>query len=402
MIEQFHETGNYQSIWDVFFGSTATVLLEIMTLVAIGLFIVQIINLFARDKLISALENSKNAQPLVGAILGLIPGCGGTIFLVPFYNNKKISFATLTASFISTMGEAAFVLLAVKPIIYLFISAISFGVALITGYTIHFIKKLSNFFDEKIKFKDKNIKHEEHHHNKTPIWFRTIDRVIVPSLFGIVLLLLFPLTIIGLSFPEDNMSYLLERIMIIGEWISFIAILFFICYYIIRSILIKNFFIWEDRIHYHDEKESFHHAMLDTYLNILYITIWVWVGILSIDLIIYGIGYDNIEGWFESIDYLPWLVLILVSLIALIPGCGPQLIILSLFVGNGNNGSHTHSHMTVSGLTANAIIQDGDAGFPLLAENKKAFIWVKLVNFVPGILTGIIMLIIETYIGLPF
>jgi len=49
--------------------------------------------------------------------MGVIPGCGGTLFLLPSYNKRELSFSALTAAFISTMGEVAFVLLAFNPMV---------------------------------------------------------------------------------------------------------------------------------------------------------------------------------------------------------------------------------------------------------------------------------------------
>ena len=53
----------------------------------------------------------KWAQPIVGAFLGAIPGCGATIVVASLYKQKKITFGGLLATFISTLGEGSFVLL---------------------------------------------------------------------------------------------------------------------------------------------------------------------------------------------------------------------------------------------------------------------------------------------------
>ena len=53
----------------------------------------------------------KWAQPIVGAFLGAIPGCGATIVVASLFKQKKITFGGLLATFISTLGEGSFVLL---------------------------------------------------------------------------------------------------------------------------------------------------------------------------------------------------------------------------------------------------------------------------------------------------
>ena len=53
----------------------------------------------------------KWTHPIIGSLLGAIPGCGATIVVASLYKNKKISFGGLLATFISTLGEGSFILL---------------------------------------------------------------------------------------------------------------------------------------------------------------------------------------------------------------------------------------------------------------------------------------------------
>jgi hypothetical protein len=39
------------------------------------------------------------------------------------------------------------------------------------------------------------------------------------------------------------------------------------------------------------------------------------------------------------------------------------------------------------------ISQDGDAGFPLIAVDRRGFFWIKICNAIPGLIIGSIMLI---------
>ena len=60
------------------------------------------------EKVLSA---PKWSHSIIGALLGVIPGCGGTIVASTLYNNDKLSFGGLLAAFITTLGEGSFVLL---------------------------------------------------------------------------------------------------------------------------------------------------------------------------------------------------------------------------------------------------------------------------------------------------
>lgn len=378
MIETFHG-GGANNWWDVFFSSASSTILEVATFVAIGLVIIEVLNYFARDKILYALQHSKNGQPLLGALLGLIPGCGGTLFLIPQYNKGKITFATLTASFISTMGEVAFIMIAIQPIVFLWVSLFSFITAIVVGYLIQWTP-LKNKFTNDIKIKVKENKSKGK--NKTPDWFQTIDNILTPIIVIGGLIVIFPFTIINLT-PYHE---LIPEIMNIIEWISFSLTMTIIFYYLFRSIIVKHIFQWEDRIHTHSNDESLSHVMKDIFLNLLYIIFWVFVGRILIDSIIYYVGEDNIKWIFTHIGL--WISLLFALIIGTIPGCGPAIIIYELFSSGALAGS---------ALLANCIVQDGDAGLPLLAKKKKEFFWIKIFNIIPGFLMGSIFIIIELF-----
>jgi hypothetical protein len=69
-------------------------------------------------------------------MLGIIPGCGASLFLVPLYNKRQITFGTLTATFISTMGDASFIILTGDPASFLVITLITALIAIAIGYFI--------------------------------------------------------------------------------------------------------------------------------------------------------------------------------------------------------------------------------------------------------------------------
>jgi hypothetical protein len=50
--------------------------------------------------------------------MGLIPGCGTAIFLVPYYNKGKLSLGSLFALLLATTGDAAFILMVESPASY--------------------------------------------------------------------------------------------------------------------------------------------------------------------------------------------------------------------------------------------------------------------------------------------
>ena len=69
----------------------------------------------------------------------------------------------------------------------------------------------------------------------------------------------------------------------------------------------------------------------------------------------------------------------LAILVGIIPESGPHLIFITLF---------TRGQIPFSILMANSIVQDGHGMLPLLAESRKQFVYVKLINMATGAVFG--------------
>ncbi len=57
---------------------------------------------------------------------------------MPLFPKGTVSFGTIVATLIATMGDSAFVLISVMPLKYILVSIISFIVAVITGYIVDY------------------------------------------------------------------------------------------------------------------------------------------------------------------------------------------------------------------------------------------------------------------------
>jgi hypothetical protein len=85
-------------------------------------------------------------------------------------------------------------------------------------------------------------------------------------------------------------------------------------------------------------------------------------------LFVFGLlqHYVDINSWISN--NTPVMIL-LAMLIGLIPQSGPHMIFVTLFASG---------LIPFPVLLANSIVQDGHAGIPLLADNKKSFVYAKL------------------------
>jgi len=68
--------------------------------------------------------------------------------------------------------------------------------------------------------------------------------------------------------------------------------------------------------------------------------------------------------------------------IGLVPGCGPQIVTVTLY---------TQGVIPFSALAAHTISQDGDALFPILAMNPRAALWLSVTTTIPALAVGVLL-----------
>lgn len=387
--------------WDVFFESAAGTFLDVMTWVALSLLVLEILNLFTKEKIYKAIENGKKSQVGVGALLGVLPGCGGALMLVPLYNERKISLAAITAGFIATFGDAAFIILATDPMLFLNLLWIGFLTAIVFGYFLEF-SGLGNWFQKRIDSKP-NIKIKNIENNTTwseekkllPHYFIIFDRLYAPFIVFSFSFFLFPGTIMSLVPAWENNIWIH-----ISEWIGCFVTLMIIIIYTIRKIIMKWYVSWTYRDHPHDHpnksiaikenrSDEIRHTIYDVYTNVLFITTWVFAGLFIFNVLNYYAS-DALDFFFKlgkgSVG-----VLIGVA-IGLLPGCGPQIAFAKFFLGSDI------TNYTLATLTGNSINQDGDAAFTLMATEPKTFATMRMLNLIPALIVGYTVLGVEIFL----
>ncbi len=99
------------------------------------------------------LEKTKKYHVPISSFLGALPGCGGAVIIVTQFIQGRISFGSLVAVLTSTMGDAAFLILAIEPNTGLLIFSISLIIGTLTGYIIDYFHGINfmKFSYEKIQ-----------------------------------------------------------------------------------------------------------------------------------------------------------------------------------------------------------------------------------------------------------
>ncbi|SCY82836.1 putative manganese transporter [Alkaliphilus peptidifermentans] len=404
--------------------------LEVGAFVGAVLLLFGYVNYRKSGSFIATIQNSKKWQPVIGALLGLTPGCGGAIFVMPLFFKKAVTFGTVVATLIATMGDSAFVIIASHPIQYLIISLLSFFVAIITGYIVDMTglgNSILKKYDERKLKKDKvdalhtNLDHSmqqyecgKHGSCESPV----INHIGHEEGDEIDLLLHHKLK--GHQHPDTfgyrfthNAFYLYWGFIAVGlvlgvmqlfqieinEWsIPNLGLIFGglgTVFSIIMMIMAKKFL--GDDTHEETElkvmslKETFIHNAQDT----AFVVTWVFVGFLAYEMMIllmgggdYAVGEATIETLLLATGILS---IIIGASIGLIPGCGPQIIFVTLF---------TRGLVPFAALFANAVSQDGDALLPLIAIDRRSAIWATVISTIPAIIFGLIIYWFEINTGL--
>lgn len=126
-------------------------------------------------------------------------------------------------------------------------------------------------------------------------------------------------------------------------------------------------------------KETLIHNAQET----AFVGTWVFIAYLVYEIAVCVIGGEQVVA--AAMTSAGLTSVFLGVLVGLIPGCGPQIIFVSLYL---------KGMFPFAALLANSISQDGDALFPLIMDRKSAF-WATVVNTIPAIIAGMLAYIIE-------
>ena len=292
----------------------------------------------------SYIQKNQQLEIPISAFLGAIPGCGGAIMVMSLFTRGVVSFGAVLATLISTMGDAAFLLLATKPQAALIILPVTFCTGIVSGYIVKPFTK--NFLQKKI---NRDFLITELPKNKTSnkfylIWFFFL----IP---GLALGIMNALNI--------ETSYLVSDIDII-QFISFLLALYCVFLWVLNPLTD----IQMASIH-----ENSFRKVVDT---TCFVTVWVIISFVIYELI----NISTQGAIFESLKYFGPFIPLMAIIIGFIPGCGPQIMITSMYVSG---------QLPMSAQIGNSISNDGDALFPAIAISAKAAIIATLYSAVPAI-----------------
>lgn len=110
-------------------------------IVIIMMMMIESFNIESHGRIFSKVRGSSLRQVLLAAILGSVPGCIGGFAAVSLYSSRLLSFGALIAMMIASSGDEAFVMLAMMPDKALWIFALLFAIAILFGVATDWIMK---------------------------------------------------------------------------------------------------------------------------------------------------------------------------------------------------------------------------------------------------------------------
>ena len=313
--------------------------------------VIEYINVQSKNNWANRLQQSPFLQIVIAGLLGVIPGCMGAFTVVSLYVHRMMGLAGLVTVMIATSGDEAFVMYALFPGKALLLNGIILIIAVAAGWAVHL-------------FNRKNISDIPHgfviHEQENCSCF--VKEAIIPQLKKMsfersVLLLATALFV----------TLLLMGIVGSTAWgwekITFLTGSIFLLFVFVT---VPEHFLKE---HLYD------HVIKKHLLRIFLWTLGAFIAIHSIktNTLVINLIHNN-----------TYLILLIAVLIGIIPESGPHLVFVTLFSQN---------LIPFSILLTNSIVQDGHGMLPLLAESRRDFVKVKIINMLVGLVVGSVLLL---------
>ncbi len=318
------------------------------------------------------LARHRGWQVPIASFLGALPGCGGAIVVVTQFVHGRISFGSLVAVLVSTMGDAAFLLLSQKPILGVSIFGMGFVVGTLSGVIVDWIHG-PDFMRRKDDESKSSLEPGLMPMAESLGAALSIRELPTPTFQRAWLWLLIPSLIIGIlgAFQVDLSEALSQ------PWIG-AAVLGLGVVGAIFSLLIwmkrGGASLHTDTVTCADglrRLSPLSRVVTDT----AFVTTWVILGFLAFELTVHYTGLDLKEFFAQTAPVVPLLAVV----VGLLPGCGPQIITTTLYLSG---------FIPLSAQLGNAISNDGDALFPALALAPRAAAVATLYSTIPALIVA--------------
>ena len=397
---------SFNEIIEIIVVSMRDAFLAVTVFVAAMVLLFSWLQYITAGRFVDIIRSNTRWQPIIGSLMGITPGCGGAIVMMPMYARGYVTYGTVVATLIATLGDAAFVLIGAavtdpsftRPVIA--VHLISLFVGIFWGYLIDILKvtprnplgkfspnfqddlSLENLIDAKRQdpqevFNDLGREDENGwgyillHQGYTVWWIITTLGLIIA-----IMLLFWSAQDANFALEIDYNPLTLHGFI---TWIGLIGTSLSIILYISQ----RNWIGDDTEASIGDKLYSMRETLIHSASETAFVTFWVMSAYLIFEFFMLFSNMDQNELALYG-DGL--IAIIIASLIGLIPGCGPQIIAIT---------AYTKDIISFPALVANAISQDGDALFPLLVRHRVASLWATIHTTIPALIVGVGLMLFD-------
>ncbi|WP_441256917.1 putative manganese transporter [Vibrio sp. Vf1514] len=313
------------------------------------------------NRFVVAFHQSRQVQVLIASLLGALPGCGGAIVVTTQFVSGKVGFGSLVAVLTATMGDAAFLLLASQPLTGLGVIGVGIVTGCVTGLVVNALHR-----DDFMRPKQEKLPDSVSHAPETPLAQTALN---LQGTFWKWLLVPASLVAFAQSFQID-INAQLDFPELTIEWLG--ALLAVVS--ILLWALTRELDTYQDAVS-EDCKTRQAHPLQKAAQDTNFVSAWVILAFLAFELAHHFTGWEVSQEWQHWGVWMPAVGI----LVGMLPGCGPQILITSLYLAGS---------VPLSTQLSNAISNDGDALFPAIALAPKAALFATLYTAIPAIVVG--------------
>ncbi|MEM6640632.1 MAG: putative manganese transporter [Pseudomonadota bacterium] len=335
---------------EAFLTSLSSAYISVTVFVALTLLIFYSLEHFLKVDTGALLQKYRRFQIPIAAVLGALPGCGGAIMVMTQFSIGRAGFGAVVAVLTSTMGDAAFLLIAKEPLTGLGIMALSMVVGTVSGYI---VERIHGYDFLRVADSAKSA---------TPLSYR-FGKLNWPWLAMLVPGITFGLMA---AFQMDIDAFFGVPGLELGVGVTGALLSLFLWF--INPASIASYVNRTDT-------ESLDYIWDKTTIDTCFVTVWVIVAFLMFELTIVWAGWD-LKAAFATVGVFVPLMGILIGLL---PGCGPQVLTTTLYL---------QGVIPLSAQIGNALSNDGDALFPAMAVAPRASIIATLYTAVPALIVA--------------
>ncbi|MDD3931162.1 MAG: putative manganese transporter [Eubacteriales bacterium] len=382
-------------IFQIAFSSASVAIFEVGSIMAVLMLLFGVLDYKKGDQLRLQIEQKKLDQPILMAVLALIPIDGTLLFQYNIYRRKSIRSGSLLGGIIGIGEEATYLILSFNPLSWLMIA----GIKLITALGLGTLFNRFKFFQQKshqwltsdlADGENPDAVQADENFHALPDRFRHQLHHFRYHKLGKAFWIFF-----AGAFILHQTLHLLERFDVVAasrlqplsipftSWIAMVALFFVLIYHLVVRTTTREF----GKIFEH-EFEDTGDAVGDLAEGCAQIILYIFLVSFLVQVLIASIGTDSLLSFFAL---NPSLTIIIGALVGLIPGTGGSLAFTTLYFSL----SVTGSAMPFAALVACSIALIGDSQFVGQRQIKRTQRVLHLIAFAAALVIGFLIWTIE-------